>query len=221
MKWVNFFLLNAKLFTTGLQQCQEIQQLGLSNQEKANFWTCSICYEVGGTYDSADAHLTSMEHIRNYMVTYVFKVFRRYSYLILLKKKMFSFFLFVILIWFNFLIVRLVSLLRIFQLQDECECDEKETIEKECQKDECLKYERYRAAAEQIFKRDGGVQGLQPPSILRMTLNTDEGKKKFGIENETFLTFHSSANFAERSVLHCSVGFSSHRIISDHEISDL
>ncbi|CCG28285.1 C2H2-type domain-containing protein [Caenorhabditis elegans] len=143
-----------KIPIIGLHQCQEIQQVGVSNQEKTNFWTCATCYEVGDTYELADAHLNSMDHIRNYM--------------------------------------------------DECECDEKEQIEEECEDDEYAKYERYRSAAERIFARDGGIDGLQPPSILRMPLSTADGKAKFGIEDQVDVTFQQCPNDANRSVLHCS-----------------
>lgn len=63
--WIIYNIIFGKL---GLHQCQEIQQVGVSNQEKTNFWTCATCYEVGDTYELADAHLNSMDHIRNYMV---------------------------------------------------------------------------------------------------------------------------------------------------------
>lgn len=59
-----------KIPIVGLNECQEIQQIGLSSQEKANFWTCNICFVAGATYESADTHLNSMEHIRTYMDEY-------------------------------------------------------------------------------------------------------------------------------------------------------
>uniref|UniRef100_A0A8R1HYB1 C2H2-type domain-containing protein n=1 Tax=Caenorhabditis japonica TaxID=281687 RepID=A0A8R1HYB1_CAEJA len=44
----------------GLTDVVEIQTLGVAD---TNFWICSICHDVGSTYEEADAHLQSLKHI--------------------------------------------------------------------------------------------------------------------------------------------------------------
>uniref|UniRef100_A0A1I7TBE8 C2H2-type domain-containing protein n=1 Tax=Caenorhabditis tropicalis TaxID=1561998 RepID=A0A1I7TBE8_9PELO len=143
-----------KLPIIGLEECFEIQQEGLSDQEKANFWACNLCYEAGATYDSADIHLTSMQHIKNYL--------------------------------------------------DENESDKNEKIEKECKNDECDKYEKYRAAAEEVFTANGGIKGIQSAQVLRLMLNTDDGRKKLGIEDQMEVTFRPCPKNAQKIILFCS-----------------
>ncbi|UMM23151.1 hypothetical protein L5515_004007 [Caenorhabditis briggsae] len=142
-----------KMHVVGLHQCQEIQQIGLPDHEKANFWTCNICYEAGATFESADAHLNSMVHIRNYM--------------------------------------------------EECEYDN-EKIEAEFANDECGKYEKYRSVAEEIFQQEDGINGLQPPSILRMPLSKEDGKKQLGIKDTSEITFQPYPGEPDRTFMYCS-----------------